>query len=312
MTELRTAIEQYLAVRRSLGYGLVAAERLLGQFCAHCEALGTRQITVELALGWATQPAGASLGWQGQRLSVVRGFAAWLQTIDPATEIPPADLLPYRPRRAVPYLYTEAEVAALMAVARRLPFALQALNYEHLIGLLAATGLRIAEAIRLDRDDVDFDAGLLRVIGSKWGKSRHVPLHASVSEALRRYARERDQLCPVPSTASFFVSTVGTRPSYPQVSATFKRLTREAGLEPRSPRCRPTLHSLRHSFAVRALVDAYRGSGDVHALLPLLATYLGHAGPNEAYWYLTATPELTALVGSRLERVFEGDGEARS
>ena len=312
MSELSSAIEQYLAVRRALGYKLVSAERLLGQFCAHCEALGATRITIELAVGWATQPAGTSPGWQGQRLSAVRGFAAWLQTIDPATEVPPADLLPYRPRRAVPYLYTDAEIAALMTAARRLPFALQAINYEHLIGLLAATGLRIGEAIRLDRDNVDLDTGLLQVIGSKWGKSRHVPLHPSVSEALCRYARERDRLCPAPSTASFFVSTTGTRLSYAMVSATFKRLTGHAGLALRSPRCRPTLHSLRHSFAVRALIDAYRDGADVHALLPLLATYLGHADPSASYWYLTGTPELMALVGHRLESAFDADREQRS
>jgi len=290
MSELRSAIEQHLTVRRALGYKLELAERLLGQFSAYLEAIGATGITTELALAWATLPVAASPEWQGLRLSAVGGFAAWLQTIDPSTEVPPADLLPGRPRRAVPYLYSEAEIAALIVAARRLPFALQALSYEYLIGLLAATGLRIGEAIRLDRDDVDFAAALLRVIGSKWGKSRHVPLHPNVVEALGRYARERDRLCPTPSTPGFFVSTVGTRLRYSVVSPTFKRLTREAGLAPRSPRCRPTLHSLRHSFAVRALIDAYRSDRDVHALLPLLATYLGHGGPSAAYWYLTGTP----------------------
>jgi len=312
MSELRSAIEQYLTVRRALGYKLVLAERLLGLFCAHCETIGATRITTELALGWATLPAAASPEWQAQRLSAIRGFAAWLQTIDPATEVPPADLLPGRPRRAVPYLYNEAEIAALTAAARRLPSVLQALSYEYLIGLLAATGLRIGEAIRLDRDDVDFAAGLLRVIGSKWGKSRHVPLHQSVVEALRRYALERDRLCPTPSTASFFVSTVGTRLRYSVVSSTFKRLTCEAGLAPRSRRCRPTLHSLRHSFAVQALIEAYRSGRDVHALLPLLATYLGHADSSGSYWYLTGTPELMALVSRRLENAFNADREERS
>ncbi len=312
MSELRAGIEQYLAVRRALGYKLVLAERLLRQFCAHCEAVGADRITVELALAWATQPAGVTPGWQGQRLSAVRGFAVWLQTIDPLTEVPPADLLPYRPRRAVPYLYTDAEIAAVMAAACRLPRPLQALTYEHLIGLVAVTGLRIGEAIRLDRDNVDLDAGLLRVIGSKWGKSRHVPLHASVVDALGSYARERDRLCPTPRATSFFLSTVGTTLHYPTVSPTFKRLTRQAGLAPRSPRCRPTLHSLRHSFAVRSLIDVYRDDGDVHALLPLLATYLGHADPSASYWYLTGTPELMALIGHRLQDTFGADRDGRS
>ena len=141
MSELRSAIEQYLTVRRALGYKLELAERLLGQFCAYLEATGATAITTELALAWATLPVAASPEWQGLRLSAVRGFAAWLQTIDPSTEVPPADLLPGRPRRAVPYLYSEAEIAALIVAARRLPFALQALSYEYLIGLLAATGL---------------------------------------------------------------------------------------------------------------------------------------------------------------------------
>ncbi|MGI8413753.1 MAG: hypothetical protein ACR2QA_14945 [Solirubrobacteraceae bacterium] len=143
MSELRAGIEQYLAVRRALGYKLVLAERLLGQFCTHYETVGADRITVELALAWATLPASVSPGWQGQRFSAVRGFAVWLQTIDPSTEVPPADLLPYRPRRAIPYLYTDAEIAAVMAGARGLPRPLQALTYEHIIGLVAATGLRM-------------------------------------------------------------------------------------------------------------------------------------------------------------------------
>ncbi|PZS26198.1 MAG: integrase [Pseudonocardiales bacterium] len=309
MTGMSAAIDDYLSVRRALGHKMQLAERLLGQFSSYCEQVGAMQVTIEIAIAWAMLPAEASAGWWAQRLGVVRGFATWLQTQDPCTQVPPADILPGRFGRADPYLYSEADIAAMMAAARNLSVPLQRHTYETLIGLLGVTGMRISEAIRLDRDDVDAARGVLRVVNSKFGKSRQIPLHPSVLEALRRYEDRRNQLCPAPRCGNFFLSTVGTALRYSVVHPTFKKLAGRAGLQPRSQRCRPRIHDLRHSFAVRVLVDCYATDGDVQAVLPLLSTYLGHVDPKSTYWYLSAAPELLSLVSRRLETAFDYDAE---
>ena len=308
MTDLSGAIADYLDVRRALGHKMAMAERLLGQFQAYFEQVGATHLTNEIAVAWATSPAVASAGWWNQRLGVLRGFAKWSQPFDPDTEVPPTDLLPGRFRRAVPYLYSDAEVTAMMIAARSLPHPLQQRTYETLTGLLSVSGARIGELIRLDREDVSFRSGVLQVRNSK-SKSRQIPLHPSTVEALARYARDRDRLCPVRKSESFFVSTVGTRLLYSTVHPTFKRLTRAAGLRPRSELCRPRIHDLRHTFPVRALVDCYASAGDVQGLLPLLSTWMGHDDPKSTYWYLSAAPELLALVSRRLEAAFESDFE---
>jgi integrase/recombinase XerD len=312
VSELSASIEQYLALRRSLGFKLELAARLLGQFADYCDQHGAGRVTIEVAVAWATAPAGASPGWWAQRLGVVRGFASWAQTQDPATEVPPADLVPGRAGRVVPYLYSDGDIAALMTATDGLLLPLQRDTYRTLIGLLSVTGLRIGEAVRLGRDDVDADRGVLRVLNSKHGKSRAVPLHASSVEALRRYAEHRDRSFPAPACDRFFLSTKGTPLRYSVVQPVFARLTRQAGLLPRSPRCRPRLHDIRHAMAVRALVDCYATGGDVHALVPLLATWLGHRDPKATYWYLTASMELLAQARERLEAAFEHEaGEER-
>lgn len=302
MSPLRLALADYLAMRRALGYKLERAEKLLAQFVAHLEGVGATHISIEHALAWAMAPAGASAGWWGQRLSVVRGFAAYLSTLDPAHEVPPADLLPQRSRRATPYLYSDEQIAALMAAARSLRFPLRVATYQTLIGLLAASGLRIGEAIRLDRADLDPEGGLLTVRESKFGKSRLLPLHPSSVAALDAYLSVRDELYPGPSAPALLISSTGTRLLYCNVNWTFLGLVRRAGLMPRSASCRPRLHDLRHTFAVATVLEWYRSGVDVQARLPRLSTYLGHVNPGTSYWYLSAAPELLGLAGERLER----------
>lgn len=305
MTPLRQALDDYLTMRRGLGYKLERAEKLLAQFLAYLDEVGADNVTVEDALAWARLPASADPSWWSQRLSVVRGFAAYLHTLDPAAEVPAAELLPWRRRRATPYLYTDAEIAALIAACASLRFPLRVATYGTLIGLLAISGLQVGEAMRLDRGDLDLERGLLLVRDSKFGKSRELPLHATAVRALRGYLRRRQRLQPRPQAEALFVSLAGTRLRYCNVNWTFLRLVRRAGLEPRSATCRPRLHDLRHSFAVRTVLDAYRADSDVQARLPLLSTYLGHVDPAATYWYLSAAPELLALAGQRLERHLE-------
>jgi integrase/recombinase XerD len=305
MSALGQALADYLTMRRAMGYKLVRDGKLLAQFVAYLDDLGADTVTTELALTWATLPAGGSASWWANRLTIVRGFAAYLHTLDPTAEVPPARLLPAGSRRATPYLYSDDQIAALIAAAGTLRFALRTATYRTLLGLLAVTGMRVGEAIRLDRDDIDHKHGLLLVRDGKFGKSRELPLHPSTSRALRDYERTRDRLCPSPSTPALLVSTAGTRLLYYNVDWTFLKLVRRAGLRPRSASCRPRLHDLRHTFAVRTILDAYRSGGDVHARLALLATYLGHVDPAKTYWYLSAAPELMALAGQRLERHLE-------
>jgi integrase len=305
VSALRRAAEDYLQMRRALGYKLESHGQLLAGFISYLEQAHAATVTIELAVAWATEPAGTDPVWWSKRLSVARQFARHLQALDPACEVPPARLLPYRARRATPYLYAPGEIAALMAAAGELPRPLQATTYQTLLGLLAVSGLRIGEAIRLDRGDIDADHQLLRIINSKFNKSREVPLHASVIRALDAYSQRRQDLSPRPGCEAFFVSSAGTRLHAANVRRVFTRLLRAVGLTPRSPRCRPRIHDLRHGFAVSVLLDWHRAGVDVQARLPWLSTYMGHVEPSSTYHYLSAAPELLALTAQRLEQKIE-------
>ena len=247
MSALRQSLDDYLAVRRSAGYKLESVAGMLSSFVTFAERAGAGTITTELALSWATQPQQASPIWLAHRLSAVRGFARYLHALDPAAEIPPADLLTAPGyQSAPPYLYSDADIAALLAAARRLTPPLQAATFETLLGLLAVTGLRIGEAMRLDRDDIDWDDKVLVVRSSKFGRSREVVCHDSTIEALRAYSARRDQLCPRPASASFFVSQRGRRLAHHSIYAIFHQLAGEAGLRQRPGGCAPRVHGLRH------------------------------------------------------------------
>jgi len=305
MSALRDALPEYLAVRRALGFKMEREGRLLPDFISYLELRGAPAVTTALALEWAKQPPDGHPAWWAQRLGAVRGLAKHLQAFDARTEVPPPELLPHRSRRATPFLYSPQDIARLMEAARNLCPPLRSATYTTLIGLLAVTGMRVGEAIRLDRQDVDWTYGLLVVRNSKFGKSREVPLHDSTVETLRGYERLRDRHVRRPKAPSFLLSTAGTRLLYKNVHRTFLDLVRQAGLQRRSAHCRPRPHDLRHTFAVSTLLDWYRTGADVEAQLPLLSTYLGHADPGSTYWYLSATPELLSLAARRLERASE-------
>lgn len=301
MSTLHRAAEDYLAMRRSLGYKLQRQGPLLLDFAGYLERTGAATVTIEAALAWATLPACAAPVWWKHRLSVVRGFAAHLKTLDPRCQVPPAGLLPAGDERATPYLYSPDEIASLVHAAGTLARPLLAATYQALISLLAVSGLRAGEAIRLTRDDADLDGALLAVINSKFGKSRLVPLHPATAGMLRRYAARRDQLCPAPATSRFFISTTGTPLLISSVDAIFARLLGLAGIRTPPGRPRPRVHDLRHSMAVATLLEWYRRGADVQARMPLLSTWLGHADPASTFWYLHACPELLALAAGLLE-----------
>jgi integrase/recombinase XerD len=258
MNTLSCHVDEYLAMRRAVGFKLERAGALLTHFVDFADRLGVHTVTVEVAVRWATLPANASPVWVASRLSVVRGFARYLQTVDVEAESVPADLLAARVERSTPYLYSDTDIAALMAAARALPNPLKAATFETLIGLLAATGMRGGEAMRLDVDDVDWAQGLITVHDSKFGKSRQVYLHETTLKALQQYCVHRDQLCPSPATASLLVSTTGARLCHAVIQPTFRQLLRQAGVGGQEALPRPRIHALRHSFAVRTLLSWYR------------------------------------------------------
>ena len=302
MSALSQHLEEYLRLRRSLGHDLAEAARLLPRFVAHLEARDAEFVTLEAALAWSLEPeapAGSTV-W-GKRMIAVRGFARYLCGIDPRTEVPPAGTIPVRQRWRPPFIYSEADIVALMDQAgRSIPQPLRAATYETLIGLLAATGLRIGEAIRLDRSDIDFCEGVLAVRESKFGKSRQAPLQPGTLQALEEYASRREELCPRPRSESLFVSLRGTRLIYECVWPTFRMLCEKAGVGAGATR-RPRIHDLRHTFAVRTLLGWYRDGLDVQGRLPWLSTYLGHREPRYTYHYLSAAPELLGHAARLLE-----------
>lgn len=307
MNALRQASADYFAVRRALGYRLVRSEKLLAQFLTFVERRGEDHLTTATAVAWATQPVGSGRNWAFARLSVVRRFALHLRGFDPATEVPPTRLLPrQKGGRATPYLYSEADIAALTAATGTLQTRHRAATYRTLIALLAVTGMRVGEAIGLDRNDLDVSHGLLTIRNAKFGKSREVPLHPTAVTALARYLRRNDRPRRSLDTPALFVSEAGTRLLYSVVQQTFRRLVSGTGLKPRSASCRPRLHDLRHGFAVSTILDGYRDGGEPKGRLALLSTYLGHVDPGDTYWYLSAAPELLTMAGDRLERHLGG------
>jgi integrase/recombinase XerD len=303
VSALRARAEEYLAMRRTLGFKLTTQGRHLMSFVRFCEERSADHVTADLALEWATRTAKGSGDevYQARRLDAVRIFARHLQALDPATEVPPGDVLSRRQGRVPPYLYSPEEVAALMSAAGGLAPALRAATWRTLIGLLAVTGMRQGEACRLERDDVDLSDGRLVIRDSKFGKSRQVFLHPAAITALRAYEQARDRAFPEPEAGTFLVNSRGGPLDGPNLPKTFATLVTAAGIQAPPGQRAPRLHDLRHSFTVATMLDWYRDGGNVQARLPLLSTWLGHVDPKSTYWYLQAVPGLLALAAGRLE-----------
>jgi len=306
MSSLAEHVDDYLRLRRALGFKLERHGQLLPQLVAHLETAGAATITRELAISWARLPTGAHPRHWAARLAIARGFAVFLQTIDPATEVPPAGVFAVRYQRPTPYLWSQGDICRLLQAARGLRPPLKAASYEALFGLLAATGMRVGEAIALEADDVNLDDGVI-TIGEQLAKlqrARLVPLHPSTVEALDRYARTRERLCPQPRSTTFFLSATGTALDRSAVSKTLRTITVALGL--RTAAVHPRAHDLRHSFALSTLIGWQRSGVQIDEQIAVLSTYLGHISPAETYWYLTATPQLMGPAAQRLDLRFGG------
>jgi integrase/recombinase XerD len=307
MTTLRTSMQDYLTMRRGLGFKLRDAGVGLANFVSFMESKRASHITTDLALEWAQKPKSVlSLEW-ARRLSWVRGFAHYRSASDPRTQIPPKGLLPYRYQRPRPYIYTDQEIERLLAAARALPPAggLRGWKYHCLFGLLSVSGLRISEALNLQLDDIDLRENVLTIQKTKFGKSRLVPLHPSAQKVLTGYLRQRSRFLAGRPASHLFVSGTGHRLNVACVRRTFHALSRQIGLRGVSASRGPRLHDFRHCFAVKTLLHWYRSGLEIEPRLPILSTYLGHVCVSHTYWYLSAVPELMGQAVHRLERHWE-------
>ncbi|MDJ0892563.1 MAG: tyrosine-type recombinase/integrase [Gammaproteobacteria bacterium] len=315
MNTLREAVQEYLAMRRSLGFKLQSAGPALLEFVRFLEQHHASYITLRLALAWAKLPSGGQTDTRAaQRLSFVRLFARYRSATDPRTQIPPAGLLPFRPKRAQPYLYSDQEIEQLLHATLHRPLsprhrkrcALLPWVYYCLFGLLAVTGLRLGEARNLRLQDVDLKAGVLTIRGAKFGKDRLVPLHASTGKVLADYIARRQRHWAGRSVSSYlFVSSWGNRLDSAQVHRAFYAVSRQIGLRGVCDSYGPRLHDLRHRFATTTLLNWYRSHQEPERLLPLLSAFLGHVHVSDTQWYLSASPELMREAMSRLERHWE-------
>jgi integrase len=303
-TSMVNLAEEYLGYRRRLGFRLRSEGKMLLAFARHADSAGHHgPVTTELAVDWARLPAEAAPLYQARRLQVVRGFTRYRAIFDPATEIPPEGLLGPAQRRVTPHIYSDAELTALLAAARRLrsPTGLRPLTYVTLIALISCTGLRVSEALRLGRGDMDPDQATLTIRESKFHKSRLVPLHPTAVQALVAYGRFRDRCHPTPRTDVVFVSERGTSLAYSTVRITFRKLRAQLPSLPRPESRAPRIHDLRHTFACRRLLRWYAEGVDLDHAVLALSTYLGHAQVSDTYWYLTGIPELLDLAAARFE-----------
>src|SRR5215813_9252938 len=303
MNTLHQALQDYLAMRHALGFQLSNAGPALSDFVSFLQRKRISHITVRMALKWAQKPGVQPVTW-AHRLAFVRGFARYRSATDPRTEVSPPRLLPFRSKRAVPYLYTDDEVCLLMKACGSLSpnDALRKWTYHGLLGLLAVSGMRLSEVLSLRLGDVDLQKAVLMVRGTKFGKCRLVPIHASTRSVLLKYKSRRDQYLKGVGSDFFFVTKRGTRLNKNNVRKTFHALSRQIGLRGEFDSHGPRLHDFRHRFAIRTILHWYRSGEDVEQRLPVLSTYLGHVRPDDTYWYLTACPELMGQAVKHLER----------
>jgi integrase len=307
MNTLRQAVQDYLTLRRGLGFKLHGAGKGLLDFVAFMEQHHASYITQALALTWAQQSLNLLPASWAQRLSFVRGFARHRSASDPRTQIPSQGLLPFQPKRARPYLYSGDEIRGLLRAALKMPCRykrteLQPWTYYCLFGLLSVSGLRLGEARNLELKDVDLNTGVLTIRGAKCGKSRLVPLHASTCKVLADYIKRRKRHWAGRSVSSYlFVSSWGNRLDGGEIHRTFYALSRQIGLRGISDSHGPRLHDMRHVFATNTLVRWYKSDQDPERRLPILSAYLGHVHVADTQWYLSGSPELMREAMRRLE-----------
>jgi integrase/recombinase XerD len=308
MKSLNHAVDDYLALRRSLGFKLREYGDCLHEFASFLAKNRSAHVTNKLAVEYATQRQYEKPVSWSRRLIIIRGFARYSIGADPRTEIPPIGLLRFRSRRARPYIYSQDEIRSLLQAALKIesPHKLQPHTYHCLFGLLAVSGLRLGEALNLQSQDVDWSEGVLTIRGAKFGKTRLVPLHPSTLAALRDYAGLRDKIFTGRILPTFLVTSHGTKLEKTNLSRIFRELSRQIGIRKPGVRHGPRLHDFRHRFAIETLLQWYRTGEAVNRRMPVLSTYLGHVNVSGTYWYLGSTPELIAAASNLIEARWKG------
>lgn len=299
-TTLAANVESYIALQRSLGYQFRKQAASLRSFLryirsTHAQGPLSQALALDFVMASHLTPNGRAI-----RYAVIRRFAEYYTAFDPRTESLDRRALPRYRAIPPPRILSKEELRTLMAASERISVKqpLRAQTLVTLIGLLASTGLRSGEALRLDRSDVDLTTGILKILKTKFRKNRLVPVHPSTLTALRHYVRHRDLAFSAPKTPAFFVSTRGTRLSSSGLCYGFGQACVLAGVNSNATKpLRP--HDLRHRFAVTRLAEWHRQKVDVQSMLPLLATYLGHARYSDTAYYITATPELLGLAAAK-------------
>jgi integrase/recombinase XerD len=306
MSTLREGIAEYLELRRSLGFKLKKDEGLLLDFAQFMERRRATRITSKLALAWAQRPESTDPNYLAGRLRAIRSFARHRIVADPRTEIPPTDLLPRQRSSFQPHIFSQEEIARLLAASlqrRRGAKPISRWSRYAIFGLLSVTGMRVGEALNLDLNDVDLDNGILTVRNAKFGKSRLVPVHATTCTVLKLYLEQREAFLAGRNATPFFVSPLGRRITHSTLGLSFRRLCRKLGL--RGDAAEPRLHDMRHTMAVEVLRRCYGTGADPERRLPALSTYLGHTHLNYTYWYLHQNPSLMTQAVTRLEHYWE-------
>lgn len=310
--KLLKAIEDYIKERRKLGYVMEKDGKYLYHFIQYAHTIGHKgPITTKLALQWAELPQKCKPGQWVKRLGIIRGFANYMKLIDPKTEVPPEGIIRYRHRRPTPHIYSEQEIINIMKAARKLTTkngnGLQPHTYTALFGLLVCSGIRITEALRLSRDDIDLNSGILTIIEGKFKKSRLIQLHPTALKPLKYYIKKRDKKFPIPKTNFFFVNKHGNSLKWQSVVNTFRRMLFSLGCCKKGDKG-PRIYDIRHTFATRKLLEWSRNGEDIDQKIQYLSTHLGHAQVADTYWYLSAIPELMEIVSSRFEKFVNRKG----
>jgi len=299
---MASKVEAYLRLRRQAGFTLKIEGQQLARFaCFADNADHQGPLTLTLAMQWATASRKQKLITAARRIEVLRPFARYCQQFEPETEIPPRGLFGRAHRRLTPHIFMDCEIRALLAACAQLcpPGGLRGATCAAIFGLIAATGLRISEATGLERPDVDLERGLLHIQHAKFGKSRWVPIHATTTHALQRYAQHRDHDPLAANVEAFFVFDHGRHASSRSLQYAFSLLRCQLKWRPRGDHPAPRIHDLRHSFVCHRLERWSAQNLDVDRHILALSTYIGHAKVTDTYWYLTATPELLAIAAKR-------------
>lgn len=304
------SVDDYLAHRRGLGVALRIEGRQLRNFARFATQSGAApRLTLALAESWARALSCPNSLTSARRIEVLRGFARFLKRRDPDTALPPSGLFGPAHRRRVPHIFIEDELRELLAAAHHLPpdGGLRAVTCRAVLGVLAATGLRIGEAVRLTRADVDLTRGWLAIREAKRHTRRDVPVHETVRAELLAYAGHRDRRVPLPKSEGFFLLESGRSINERQILYAFHDLLDKLGWTPRGDYARHRLHDLRHTFIVRSLMSSCQRDGEAGSGALALSTYVGHARITDTYWYITGVPELMAIAADRFHQYAAGE-----